>query len=150
MTAPGRSCSPVPAGRSRTPIPRSPTHSAVSAAPTSWWTARSFEGSRTSFARLQQRIGIHDPRRARASRVAVTYYVFDVLYLAGHDLTALPLRTRKALVRRALDFAPPLRFTPHRNADGEAYLRQACERGWRASSPSAPTAATSTGARRSG
>jgi bifunctional non-homologous end joining protein LigD len=89
-----------------------------------------FEGTRTSFARLQQRIGIHDPRQARASRVAVTYYVFDVPYLAGHDLTALPLRTRKALLRRTLDFTPPLRFTPHRNADGEAYLRQACERGW--------------------
>ncbi|WBO68498.1 non-homologous end-joining DNA ligase [Streptomyces camelliae] len=89
-----------------------------------------FEGTRTSFARLQQRIGIHDPRQARASRVAVTYYVFDVLYLAGHDLTALPLRTRKALLRRALQLSSPLRFTPHRNAEGEAYLRQACERGW--------------------
>lgn len=89
-----------------------------------------FEGSRTSFSRLQQRIGIHDRRQARASRVAVPYYVFDLLYLAGHDLTGLPLRTRKALLRRALGFSPPLRFTPHRNADGEAYLRQACERGW--------------------
>jgi bifunctional non-homologous end joining protein LigD len=88
-----------------------------------------FEGTRTSFARLQQRMGIHDARQARASRVAVTYYVFDVLYLAGHDLTGLPLRTRKALLRRALAFSAPLRFTPHRNADGEAYLRQACERG---------------------
>ncbi|MEV0186181.1 hypothetical protein AB0I54_44190 [Streptomyces sp. NPDC050625] len=57
-------------------------------------------------------------------------YVFDVPYLAGHDLTELPLRTRKALLRRAVAFAPPLRFTPHRNTDGEAYLRQACERGW--------------------
>ncbi|MEV0186184.1 hypothetical protein AB0I54_44210 [Streptomyces sp. NPDC050625] len=33
-----------------------------------------FEGTRTSFARLQQRIGIHDPCQARASRVVVTYY----------------------------------------------------------------------------
>ncbi|MCQ4083750.1 non-homologous end-joining DNA ligase [Streptomyces sp. RB6PN25] len=89
-----------------------------------------FEGSRTSFARLQQRMGIHDARQARASGVAVTYYVFDVLYLAGHDLTGLPLRTRKALLRRALDFSSPLRFTSHRNTTGEAYLRQACERGW--------------------
>ncbi|GGI94014.1 non-homologous end-joining DNA ligase [Streptomyces brasiliensis] len=89
-----------------------------------------FEGTRTSFARLQQRIGIHDADRARASQVAVTYYVSDVLYLAGHDVTGLPLRTRKALLRRAPDFSSPLRFTPHRNADGEAYFRQACERGW--------------------
>jgi bifunctional non-homologous end joining protein LigD len=41
-----------------------------------------FEGSRTSSARLRQRIVNHDPNKARASRVAVTYYVFDVLYLA--------------------------------------------------------------------
>ncbi|MCX3058572.1 non-homologous end-joining DNA ligase [Streptomyces beihaiensis] len=91
-----------------------------------------FDGSRTSFARLQQRSGIHDRRRAlaRARQVAVTYYVFDLLYLAGHDVTGLPLRTRKALLRRALDFSGPLRFTPHRNTVGEEYLSQACERGW--------------------
>lgn len=40
------------------------------------------EGSRTSFARLQQRIGIHYPHKARASRVAVT---FDVPPLVERD-----------------------------------------------------------------
>ncbi|MGP3983183.1 non-homologous end-joining DNA ligase [Streptomyces sp. KR80] len=94
-----------------------------------------FEGRRTSFARLQQRLGIQDPRVARASRVAVVYYIFDLLHLDGHDVTKLPLRTRKALLRRALTFTPPLRFTAHRNARGEAYLRQACGRGWEADLP---------------
>lgn len=37
-----------------------------------------FEGRRTSFARLQGRLGITDPDEARASRIAVFYYVFCV------------------------------------------------------------------------
>jgi bifunctional non-homologous end joining protein LigD len=89
-----------------------------------------FEGSRTSFARLQQRMGIQDARTARAVGIAVDYYAFDLLWLEGCDVTRLPLRTRKALLRRALTFSSPLRFTTHRNAQGEAYLRQACDWGW--------------------
>ena len=80
-----------------------------------------FEGSRTSFARLQQR-GERD--------VPVFYYVFDLLHIAGHDATALPQRARKRLLRRALVFRDPVRFTPHRNRDGEALFREACRRGW--------------------
>jgi bifunctional non-homologous end joining protein LigD len=80
-----------------------------------------FAGSQTSFARLQQR---------GERPVAVFYYVFDVLYLAGHDVTALPLRARKALLRRALGFHGPVRLAPHRNRDGEALFREACRKGW--------------------
>ncbi|MFF4351040.1 hypothetical protein [Streptomyces sp. NPDC001530] len=64
-----------------------------------------FEGTRTSFARLQQRMGIHDPDAARSSGITIVYYVFDLLHLDGSDLTHLPLRTRKALLRRALSFS---------------------------------------------
>jgi bifunctional non-homologous end joining protein LigD len=80
-----------------------------------------FAGAQTSFARLQQR----GERPA-----AVFYYVFDLLYLAGHDVTALPLRARKALLRHALHFHGPVRLTPHRNRDGEALFREACRKGW--------------------
>jgi bifunctional non-homologous end joining protein LigD len=38
-----------------------------------------FAGTRTSFSRLQQRIGLHDAEAARRSRVPVFFYVFDVL-----------------------------------------------------------------------
>lgn len=89
-----------------------------------------FDGGVTSFARLQGRMGIHDPRQARASGIAVFLYVFDVLSLDGRDLTGLPLRERKAILRRSLDFRGHVRFTPHRNADGERLFREACERGW--------------------
>jgi bifunctional non-homologous end joining protein LigD len=37
-----------------------------------------FEGRRTSFARLQGRLGMTDPNEARASRIAVFYYIFCV------------------------------------------------------------------------
>lgn len=80
-----------------------------------------FDGPHTSFARLAAR---------RRHWVAAYLYVFDILWLAGHDVRRLPLRARKRLLRSALDFHGPLRLTPHRNGDGEAYYRDACRRGW--------------------
>ncbi|GGJ77813.1 ATP-dependent DNA ligase [Streptomyces camponoticapitis] len=89
-----------------------------------------YSHGRTDFARLQQRMGISDARRARASGVAVTYYLFDLLRLDGADLTAISLRSRKSLLRRALTYRAPLRFTPHRNAGGQELLDRACANGW--------------------
>jgi bifunctional non-homologous end joining protein LigD len=88
-----------------------------------------FEGRRTSFARLQGRLGITDPQEARASRIAVFYYIFDLLHLDGEDTTALPLISRKRLLRNAFEFSDPLRYTTHRVRDGEAAYKSACERG---------------------
>ncbi|RAJ60664.1 bifunctional non-homologous end joining protein LigD [Streptomyces sp. Amel2xB2] len=89
-----------------------------------------FAGGRTDFSRLQQRLQLTDPRQARASGVAVYYYVFDLLRLDGADVRALPLRTRKSLLRGALSFHGPLRFTTHRNSGGQELLDEACARGW--------------------
>jgi bifunctional non-homologous end joining protein LigD len=80
-----------------------------------------FEGSRTSFARLAQR---------KQRYVPVFLYVFDLLWLDGFDVRALPLRARKRLLRRALSFHDGVRLTPHRNRDGEALFAQACRQGW--------------------
>ena len=89
-----------------------------------------FDGAVTSFRRLQQRIGIHDAERARASAVPVYLYLFDLVYLDDARLDQLPLRARKSLLRRGLKLRDPVRYTPHRNADGEAYLDEACAKGW--------------------
>ena len=89
-----------------------------------------FDGAQTSFARLQGRIGLHDPDAARATGIPVFLYLFDVLVLEGRDVTALPLRDRKRLLRDAVDFGGALRMSTHRNTEGEAYLREACARGW--------------------
>jgi len=84
----------------------------------------------TSFELLQRRMQLRDAARARATGVEVTFYLFDLLHLEGYDTTRLPLRSRKQLLRRAIRFGGPLRYTLHRNADGEAPLADACARGW--------------------
>jgi bifunctional non-homologous end joining protein LigD len=84
----------------------------------------------TDFSLLQQRLGLTDPEAARASPVAVTFYLFDLLRLEGQDTTALPLAARKSLLRDAIAFDSPLRFTVHRRRDGHGLLDDACARGW--------------------
>jgi bifunctional non-homologous end joining protein LigD len=80
-----------------------------------------FENGITSFSRLQ--------RRGR-ERVPVFLYLFDIPRHEGEDLSARPLRERKARLRRALEFGGPLRFTPHRNGEhGEELYREACQKG---------------------
>jgi bifunctional non-homologous end joining protein LigD len=88
-----------------------------------------FEGRRTSFARLQGRLGITDPEVARETRIRIFYYVFDLLHLDGKCTTDVPLIWRKRLLRRAIEFDGPLRNTAHRVGDGIAAYRRACERG---------------------
>lgn len=88
-----------------------------------------FDGRRTSFARLQGRLGITDPKVARASRIRVYYYLFDLLHLDGKATVGLPLTWRKRLLRSAIEFSGPLRNTPHRVEDGIAAYRAACRRG---------------------
>ncbi len=88
-----------------------------------------FDGRRTSFARLQGRLGITDPEAARASRIRIFYYLFDLLHLEGKCTTDVPLTWRKRLLHNAVSFSDPLRNTPHRVKDGLAAYQAACERG---------------------
>ena len=86
-----------------------------------------FEGDVTSFARLQPRMHTDDPDLD----VKVYDYVFDIIYLEGHDLAGVELRHRKALLKEALDFDHGnLRYATHRNREGEKYLEEACNKGW--------------------
>ncbi len=80
-----------------------------------------FSGSRTSFETLARR---------GERGVRVFYYLFDLLWLDGYDVRPLPLRARKRLLRDAIEFGDPLRFTPHRNRDGERFFAEACRKGW--------------------
>jgi DNA ligase D-like protein (predicted ligase) len=89
-----------------------------------------FAGNATSFARLQQRMQVNDPDKARRSNIAVYLYLFDVLRHDGRDLTGVELRQRKGLLRQLLTYADPLRYTAHRNRDGVAYWEHACRQGW--------------------
>jgi bifunctional non-homologous end joining protein LigD len=89
-----------------------------------------FDGKQTRFGRLQQRLGQAHPEESLLRKVPVFYYVFDMLYADGRDTRPLPLRERKALLRDAISFGGPIRFTAHRNRDGEDFYAQACRDGW--------------------
>jgi DNA ligase D-like protein (predicted ligase) len=89
-----------------------------------------FEGSRTSFERLQPRIHLSSAEKARRSGVPVYFYVFDVLRADGQDVRAEPLLDRKAKLRGLLTFEGPIRYTPHRRKGGEEYFAEACRKGW--------------------
>ena len=88
-----------------------------------------FQGRRTSFARLQGRLGITKPEEARASRIRIFYYLFDLMHLDGKSTVDIPLQWRKRLLRSAISFDDPLRNTAHRVGDGISAYQAACKRG---------------------
>jgi bifunctional non-homologous end joining protein LigD len=89
-----------------------------------------FDRGRTSFPKLQNRIHLEHPTEHELAAVPVHLYLFDLLVIGEVDITGVPLRDRKRLLRQMFDFGGLIRLSAHRNGAGEAYLQQACERGW--------------------
>jgi len=59
----------------------------------------------------------------------LTYNVFDVLYLAGRDLTQLPLAQRKQILSKLLASRNgPLEYSEHVVGRAREFFRQACKR----------------------
>jgi bifunctional non-homologous end joining protein LigD len=87
-------------------------------------------GGVPSFSLLQNRMQISDRDRARRSSVPVFLYLFDLMYVGAYDITGVELRYRKAVLGRLFSSRDPLRFTPHREEQGEACYREACRKGW--------------------
>jgi DNA ligase D-like protein (predicted ligase) len=80
-----------------------------------------FEGAQTSFARLAQR---------RQRPVPIWLYAFDIVWLDGFDVRALPLLERKRLLRRTLTPPDRVRMTSYRRERGEEFFEEACRKGW--------------------
>ena len=77
---------------------------------------------RTSFQALQN----------AAARSDLLYYVFDLLYLDGLDLTAVQQDARKEALLALISELPgggPLRYSDHVIGQGAEFLRQACGAG---------------------
>ncbi|MDX1640244.1 MAG: non-homologous end-joining DNA ligase [Balneolaceae bacterium] len=89
-----------------------------------------FDENVTSFSKLQNRMNISDPEEARNSNVKVYLYLFDLMYFSNYDLTELELRTRKQILKEALTFNNPVRYTSHRNKEGISFHEEACEKQW--------------------
>jgi len=88
-----------------------------------------FDGKRTSFEKLQGRIGIKDPEAARRTGIPVFYYVFDLVHVDKYDITGVGLVLRKGLLRKAVTFRGPVRFETHHDTKGEAFYQEACANG---------------------
>jgi DNA ligase D-like protein (predicted ligase) len=89
-----------------------------------------FDKDETKFSLLQRRFGVIKPTADLLAEVPAYYYMFDVLYAGGRDVRPLPLLERKPILRGLLSFDGALRYTEHRDTEGEAYYREACADGW--------------------
>jgi DNA ligase D-like protein (predicted ligase) len=87
-----------------------------------------FDGPRTSFSRLQERMQNSHPTPDAVERCPVFYYLFDLVWFDGYDLTALPLRGRKEVLAGVFAFEGTLRFSEHVKEEGEVAFRAACAR----------------------
>lgn len=87
-------------------------------------------GASSSFERLQARLGIKNPSLALIKKIKIYFYVFDILYLDGYDLTKLPLFERKNILKQMLPVKTPIRYLAHKPEKGETYFKYACQKGW--------------------
>ena len=81
---------------------------------------------RTSFEALKERLG-------SGGAAELIYYAFDLLYLDGMDLTAMPLVERKRALEKLLggarSRAAQIRYTEHVIGDGRKFFAEACRHG---------------------
>lgn len=79
----------------------------------------------TSFASLQAAF-------QEGARHQLTYFVFDLLHLDGHNLRDLPLLERKRILGELLSGLPagsPIRLSEHMNGSGKTIFEHACKLG---------------------
>lgn len=84
----------------------------------------------SDFQKLQPRMQISNRKEALNSDIDIYYYIFDCMYIDGHDITGCDLRSRKKMLRDAISFDDPLRYVEYWNNDGLEYFKEACQKGW--------------------
>jgi DNA ligase D-like protein (predicted ligase) len=89
-----------------------------------------FDGERTSFGRLQQRLGVGRPSPELVAGFPVVYCVFDLIGLDGEDLTGRPLGERRDRLARAIRPRKGLQVSEAWRGDSQRRYAQACAAGW--------------------
>lgn len=89
-----------------------------------------FEGKKTSFSKLQERINVNSKKEIKKSKIKPYYYIFDIINLDNEDLRNLPLVERKKLLKKNIDFKNNLKYLNHKNQYGKKYYNIACNKGW--------------------
>ncbi len=90
------------------------------------------ELGRPCFQCLQQHImpWLEPQFRGAKEPAAIVYYVFDIIYLKGNDLTKIPLRQRKDILKAAVNVSPTVRLVDYFEGDGEAIYDAAVSHGF--------------------
>ncbi len=89
-----------------------------------------YDRDQTSFARLQQRLGVIRPSPEQVAKNPVVYCVFDLLEVDGEDLTDRPLVERRARMTRTIRSSSALHHTEAWSDDSERRFADACRSGW--------------------
>jgi bifunctional non-homologous end joining protein LigD len=78
------------------------------------------------FQLLQPRLGRKNPREIErmAAQSRIAFYVFDLIYLDGFDLSQCKLLDRKSLLERVLKPSKNVRYSDHIIGDGERLFRE--------------------------
>jgi len=77
-----------------------------------------FEGKVTSFSQLHKKGGD-----------SVFYYIFDIIYCEGYNITNLPLITRKKVLKECIPFTKNIVYVDYKEEKGLIYYAQACKKG---------------------
>jgi bifunctional non-homologous end joining protein LigD len=89
-----------------------------------------FDGTQTSFSRLQQRLGVTNPSEEQVAAHPVVFCVFDLLEIDGGDLRDSPLLERRARLTAAIRPTAALRLSEAWRDDSQRRFEQACRAGW--------------------
>ncbi len=76
------------------------------------------------FQLLQPRVGRKGGIEALRGKGHIVYYVFDLIYLDGYDLTACALVERKAALERILRPSNFIKFSDHVEGNGKEFFKQ--------------------------
>ena len=90
----------------------------------------SYDGDQTSFARLQQRLGLTNPSPQHVANYPVVYCVFDILDVDGEKLTDRPLIERRNMLTKRIRSSSALQPTEAWRDDSQRRFDAACRSGW--------------------
>ncbi len=87
-----------------------------------------FENNLTSFSKLQNRM---HKKEKESEQIAVYFYVFDLIFFMGSNISKLPLKSRKKIIKNKFDFeSENIRYLQHHKTHGLEYHKEACKKGW--------------------
>jgi DNA ligase D-like protein (predicted ligase) len=89
-----------------------------------------YDGDQTSFARLQQRLGVARPSAELVAGYPVVYCVFDLLEVDGEDVADQPLVERRSRLLRTIQVSTALQHTEAWSDDSQRRFADACRLGW--------------------